>query len=389
MTPAARIQTAIELLDAILGGAAAEQTLTNWARRSRFAGSGDRAAVRDHVFDALRCRRSFAWLGGSDTGRGLMLGACRATGQDPAAVFTGATYAPAALGDGDPAGRDLRDAPPGVRLDMPDWLLPDLEPSLGSHLAEVCAALRTRAPLFLRCNVRKVSAATAADALRAEAIDTRPHPLSPTALEVTANARRVKGSGPYAQGWVEFQDVASQAVVDALPLADGMRVLDFCAGGGGKSLAMAVRADLQIVAHDVDASRMHDIAPRAERAGVHIATASPADLPGLGPFDLVLCDAPCSGSGAWRRAPEAKWTLTPDRLRELRQLQGQILDQAATLVRPGGVLAYATCELLTGENQTQVAGFLARAAGWRLTGQLRFTPLDGGDGFFLALLAAP
>lgn len=383
MTPAARLSAAIGILDRILTGAPAEQALTNWARASRFAGSGDRAAVRDLVFDALRCRRSFARLGGAGTGRGLILGGLRASGQEIAALFTGEAHAPAP-----PEGPEL--APQAASeleaLDCPDWLAPDLQASLGADFAPVMEALRHRAPVFLRVNLARGDRPAVAAGLAAEGIATRPHPLADTALEVTGNARRIQTSAAYRDGLVELQDAASQAVVEALPLEEGARVLDFCAGGGGKSLAMAGRARLRLWAHDADPRRMRDLPARAARAGVDVRLLAPGEPARHGPFDLVLADVPCSGSGSWRRAPEGKWGLTPERLQALLGIQSGILDETAALVRPGGHLAYATCSLLGCENGLQTDAFLARGAGWRRVRQLRLTPLDGGDGFFLDLL---
>lgn len=378
MTPGARISAAIEVLDRILAGARAEVALTNWGRASRFAGSGDRASIRDLVFSALRCRRSFAALGGGETGRGLMLGALRAAGTEPATLLTGAGHAPPPPGP-EEAGR----APTELEaLDCPDWLAPALRDSLGADFAPVMRALRDRAPVFLRVNLARLSRVEAIATLAAEGIEAVPHALAGSAVEVIAGARRISGSKSYLEGLVELQDAASQAVAEALPLQDGQRVLDYCAGGGGKTLAMAARARLQIEAHDADPRRMRDLPARAQRAGVEVAlTRTPH-----GPFDLVLADAPCSGSGSWRRDPEGKWALTPARLAELQAIQAEVMDRAAVLVAEGGVLAYATCSLLAGENEAQVGAFRQRHPGWSLTVQRRFTPLEGGDGFFLALL---
>jgi len=350
MTPAARVAAAIDILDLVLSGDVAEKTLTTWARKNRYAGSGDRAAIRDLVFDALRCRRSFAWLGGADTGRGLMLGRIRAAGDDPAEVFTGAGYGPTELEPGEHAGPDLAEAPLPVQLDMPDWLMPALSDSLGGDLAEVCAILRNRAPVFLRVNIAQATRADAAEQLAAEGIQTTPHALASTALQVVSNPRRVQNSQAFRDGLVELQDAASQALVETLPKS--ARVLDYCAGGGGKSLAIAATG-ARVIAHDANPARMRDLAVRAERAGVFIETVETADLAACGPFDLVLCDAPCSGSGAWRRSPEAKWRLTPESLGELHRLQAEILDDARVLVVPGGVLVYATCSMFADENEHQ------------------------------------
>ena len=378
MTPSARLAAAIAVLDRILAREPAEKALTNWGRASRFAGSGDRAAVRDLVFDALRQRRSAAAIGGGLTGRGLVLGLARAAGQ--AALFTGEGHAPALVRP-EEAGHQ----PMGAEaLDLPDWLLPELERGLGDRLPEVAEAMRHRAPVFLRVNLRKTNIAGAIDALAAEGIVADPHPLARTALEVTENARKVQTSAAFGDGLVELQDVASQAVGEMLPLVDGMTVLDHCAGGGGKTLAMAARADLRLFAHDIQPRRMADLTARARRAGVKVTLTDQPQV--LAPYDGILVDAPCSGSGSWRRDPEGKWSLTPERLEELRRTQASILDQVAPWVGPRGWLAYATCSLLAIENSAQVAAFLARHPGWHLEDERRLTPLEGGDGFYGELL---
>ncbi|AVO39247.1 RsmB/NOP family class I SAM-dependent RNA methyltransferase [Pukyongiella litopenaei] len=381
MTPAARVQAAIEILDGIGAGRAAEQALTGWARRSRFAGSGDRAAVRDHVFDALRRRRSYAALGGGSGGRALMLGAIRAAGGDPDAVFGAGGHAPAALSDAERAGgRDPRT--PQERCDMPDWLWPRLVASLGGEADAAGRALQNRAPVHLRVNLARCDRDAARHALADDGIATRPHPASPTALEVTDGARRLRNARAYLDGRVELQDAASQAVVDLLPLKPGMRVLDYCAGGGGKALAMAARAAVEIVAHDASPDRMRDLPARADRAGAQITLAATQDLAGLGPFDLVLCDAPCSGSGSWRRSPEGKWALTEARLAELTGIQRDILHRASACLVPGGLLAYATCSILDDENAQSVAHFLRAHPGWRQVASRSWPVQHGTDGFF-------
>ncbi len=382
MTPGARVAAAIAVLDRVLAGAAAEKALVNWARGSRFAGSGDRAAVRDLVFDALRRMRSCAALGGGMTGRGLMLGLARAQGADVAGLFTGQGHAPAP-----PLPQEAPRAMTGAEaLDCPDWLEDPLRAALGPDFAPVMQAMQARAPVFLRVNTRKAGLAQAQAMLAAEGIATRPHPLAATALEVTDGARRLAGAAAYTGGVVELQDAASQAVVAALPLADGMRVLDFCAGGGGKTLAMAAAARLDLTAHDAHPQRMADLPARAARAGVTVRLCDAARL--KGGFDLVLADAPCSGSGAWRRQPEARWRLNPAGLAALTVTQDAVLDAAAAQVRPGGWLAYATCSLLPAENADRIAAFLARTPGFALRHSLHLTPLDGGDGFYLALMQA-
>lgn len=386
MTPGARVAAAIEVLDLIIGGTAGERALTTWGRQHRFAGSKDRAAIRDHVFDALRCRRSFAAYGGAETGRGLMLGAFH---DDPAArdaLFSGTGYAPPPIEAGE-GSTPTPDLPLAVALDCPDWLLARLQDSLGSDLAAILGLLQTRAPVFLRVNQARIGRDEAQQMLADEGIETRAHPLSKFALEATGNARKIKLSKCYLDGLVELQDVASQAIVDLLPpLASGARVLDFCAGGGGKALAMAARSDASVFAYDAAPERMGDLSARAARAGADITLLSLDDIRTGAAFDLVYCDVPCSGSGAWRRSPEGKWTLSEDRLTELCAVQAEILQSASGFVAPGGTLAYMTCSLLDDENIKQIQDFEEQSSGWTVTLSRRLTPLDGGDGFFISLL---
>jgi 16S rRNA (cytosine967-C5)-methyltransferase len=349
MTPQARLSAAIDVLDRILAGAVVEQALTNWGRASRFAGSGDRAGVRDLVFDALRCKRSYAALGGALTGRGLVLGGLRDRGLDPAEWFSGEGHAPSVLTDADagftPAGT--------VALDCPEWLAGPLQTALGDDFTAVMQALRHRAPVFLRVNLAKATVAVAIEALAAEGILCKLNQLAKTALEVTENARKIQNSQAYLSGLVELQDAASQAPVT-------------------------------LVAHDVDPRRMRDIPARAARAGAKITVAETAAL-GKG-YDVILTDVPCSGSGSWRRDPQGKWALTEARLTALCQIQAQILDSVAGLLAPNGTLAYATCSMLNAENEDQITAFLARHPGWSNPLQRRFSPLQGADGFFVALL---
>jgi 16S rRNA (cytosine967-C5)-methyltransferase len=379
MTPAARLSAAIEVLDAILLGQAPEMVLTNWGRANRFAGSGDRAAIRDLVYDALRCRASFAALGGGLTGRGLVLGGVRAAGLEEGVLFSAEGHAPpkvTSLDEGHiPQGYDAVDCPP--------WLGPKLEATLGADFKPTLAALQSRAPVFLRVNLARLTREAAMAGLAAEGIATKPVSWVHTALEVTDNARKVQTSEGYQTGLVELQDASSQAVVAGLYLTPNAKVLDYCAGGGGKALALAARG-AKVWAHDAFPARMADLPARSSRAGQRIMiTADPADTK---PYDVVLTDVPCSGSGSWRRDPAGKWALTEARLADLCALQAQIMDDVAPLVRHGGTLAYATCSLLAEENEAQVAAFLGRHAGWIAKTQKRFSPLTGGDGFFLATL---
>ena len=379
MTPAARYQAAIEILDTVLSGVPAEKALTGWARRSRFAGSKDRAAVRDHVFECLRQKRSCTALGGDESGRGIVLGLIRSKGFETETFFTGIGHAPAELSE---AEKQRGHAPSDAEnFDLPDWLIAAFQDSLDAQAGPVAEVLKSRAPTVLRVNTRKASIAEAQAQLMSDGVTTQPLSISPTALEATEGARRVSGGQAYRDGLVELQDGASQALVDALPLEAGTRVLDYCAGGGGKTLAMAALQRAQYFAHDAHAQRLRDLPERALRAGINVRVLD--DPKSEGTFDLVLCDAPCSGAGSWRRSPEAKWLLTPEKLDELRALQAEILDKAQSLVSPEGTLAYATCSVLKAENQDQVDSFLQRHPVWKVTQQNHWLPDAQGDGFFL------
>lgn len=379
MTPAARIAAAIGVLDQILAGAPAEQALLRWSRASRFAGSGDRAALRDLVFGALRRRDSLAALGGSLSGRGLMVGLAHQAGLPLDAIFTGEGHAPAPL---TPQEATPQAADP-LPDDLPDWLRPDWHRALGAQADAVAQAMTERAPVWLRVNLAQHDPAAVAEALSAEGIATQPAPGLPSALRVVSGDRLVARSACYCDGLVELQDLSPQRACARLPLAAGMRVLDYCAGGGGKALALAARQpDMQVAAHDVTPARMADLPARAGRAGLSIALQTRP----CGPYDLVVADVPCSGSGTWRRTPDAKWRLTRARLDDLVAVQGRILEQAAVLVAPGGSLAYMTCSLLEAENGAQIDGFLAANPGFREGDRQTWTPLDGGDGFFMARL---
>jgi len=348
MTPGARVAAQIDILEAILSGVPAEKAMTNWARGNRFAGSKDRAALRDLVFQALRCRRSAGALPVPQSARAWAIGALRANGADPNEFFTGIAHAPAALSADDvtplPSDRD--------RLDLQGWVIDLLTQQYGSEqTAEIGAVLRHRAPITLRVNLQKTTRAQLKAELAKAEIETTLNPASDTALTVLTNPRRAVLQPCFEQGWFELQDAASQAVADAIAING--RVLDYCAGGGGKSLALAARSGSKIFAHDISAARMAEIGPRAARGGHDIEVISSQDLANLTKFDTVVCDLPCSGSGAWRRSPEGKWSLTSEDLQAFVLLQRDIIAKAITYLAPNACLALITCSIFEAENQGQ------------------------------------
>ena len=387
MTPQARVQAAIEILDAVIAaararGAPADRLFTEWFRTRRFAGSGDRRAVRTLVYDAIRACGDIP-----PSGRSAVM---RLAQDDPslAALFDGSRHAPAPPSAGEQVARG------GV---APGWL----EQALGASGLDEAEqqALLARAPLDIRINPLKAALATL------------PEPGEPT---VARHGRRFAPATPvdqwpaYVAGAIEVQDAGSQLVCEAVGARPGEAVVDLCAGAGGKTLALAAAMDNcgTLLACDADRSRLARLGPRAERAGVAIAAtrlldgtreaAALADW--LGRADAVLVDAPCSGTGTWRRNPEARWRLDPRELARLTALQARLLDVAAPLVRPGGRLVHVVCSLLDAEGADQVDAFLARHPGWRAVplelgagrprgGGLRLTPHhDGTDGFFVARL---
>ncbi|WP_135505707.1 RsmB/NOP family class I SAM-dependent RNA methyltransferase [Roseovarius aestuariivivens] len=385
MTPAARVQAAIDILDAVLAGTPAEQALTGWARGARYAGSKDRAAVRDHVFQALRCRRSYAALGGDETGRGLMLGQLRDSHLPIDELFSGVGHGPPPVNDVErAAGRTPR---PGTEaMDLPDWLWNRIVVSLGEEAAERTAQLlRQRAPVALRVNPKMKTVTQAIEILEENGISARSIDEVKTGLVVTDGARKIRTSHAYLDGVVELQDIASQAAMAQLDVPAGGRVLDYCAGGGGKTLALAGQAEAKWFVHDTAVQRMRDLPARAARAGTTVTTLATNELEMAAPFDLVLCDAPCSGSGTWRRSPEAKWRLSETDLERFHDTQVQILQHAESLVAPAGRLAYVTCSILTEENEETVAAFLASSPGWHQCFSRIWPVTQTQDGFYLCV----
>ena len=427
MIPAARIAAAIEVLaDIEARRRPAADALKDWGLARRFAGSGDRAAIAGLVYDALRRKASSAWIMGEASPRAEILGALKQlrglSEEEIAALFTGEGHAPAPLSEAERerlrAG-DLSGAPAHVQGDYPEWLASAFAETFGEQALEEGRALANRAPVDLRVNTLKTDRDHALAALAH--LGALPTPFSPIGLRV---AVRPDGRGPalsaepaYVKGLVEVQDEGSQLAALLTGATPGTQALDFCAGAGGKTLALAAMManQGQIYASDPDGRRLAPIFGRLERSGArNVQVRAPrgvrdvlADLAGR--CDLVLIDAPCSGSGAWRRSPDAKWRMRPGALEQRIKDQAESLENAARFVRPGGRLVYVTCSLLKAENEDRVAAFLeshgdflpleaahwARACGLealaahasRLGAGIRLSPLrTATDGFYVAAL---
>jgi 16S rRNA (cytosine967-C5)-methyltransferase len=427
MTPAARIAAAIEVLSDIeTRKRPTSEAMKDWGVAHRFAGSGDRANVANLIYDTLRVRASSAWIMGNDAPRAAVIGMLRRfRGLDHAAVsglFGSDRYAAPALSEAEKAaltGGSLEGAPSHVRGDYAEWLDPYLDHAFGEKRVEEAAALAARAPLDLRVNLLKAIRPNIIEAIGHFQPEATPH--SPLGIRI---APREDGRVPYVQGEpafikgaVEVQDEGSQLVSLVAGARPNEQVLDLCAGAGGKTLALAAQMNNtgQIFATDNDSRRLKNIHERLTRAGVrNVQVRTPKgrapDIAGLeGQMHLVVVDAPCTGTGTWRRNPDAKWRIRPGSLEQRTREQAEVLDLAARCVRPGGRLAYITCSLLDEENGAQVRALLGRrkdfgvtphgeaAAAAGLTALSGFTDVSGlgllfsplrthTDGFFVAIL---
>lgn len=384
MHASARIAAAIEVLDDIeTRRRPASDALKDWGLAHRFAGSKDRAAIASLAYDALRRRASARFLMKAESARAEMIGALLLARDMPvdeiSAHFSGIGHAPAPLSEAELAALqnpDLSDAPDWVKGDYPQWLAPHFSRAFGPRAAEEGRALAARAPLDLRANALKTTREKMLEELSyfgASACRYAPLGLR-IAQGADGRAPALAGEPAYVRGLVEIQDEGSQLAARLARAAPGEQVLDLCAGGGGKTLAMAADMDNrgQIYATDSDGRRLTPIFARLERAGVrNVQVRAPrqsqlrspaagrdpvADLAGA--CDLVLVDAPCTGTGTWRRNPDAKWRMRPGALEQRQKAQNEVLDRAAEMVKPGGRLVYVTCSALCEENEDRVAEFL-------------------------------
>jgi 16S rRNA (cytosine967-C5)-methyltransferase len=424
MRDAGRLAAAIEVLSQIEERhRPVRMALKNWGESARYAGSKDRAFVSGLVLDVLRRRRSLGWRVGDDSVRAVALGALRflwdwpvervaeAAGEEP--------HGPGPLTKAERTAletpRDPAEAPAPVKGDYPDWLDAQMTRAFGDDRAAEGAALSERAPVDLRVNLLKSDperTLKALSSLLAQPTDVLPTALRMPALDPMTRSGAVETIPQFSKGWFEVQDLGSQIAATAAGEVKGKQVLDLCAGGGGKTLALAAAMGNtgQIYAYDSDARRLADTIRRADRAGVRNlqirSPVNPDPLKGLeGRMDVVFIDAPCSGTGSWRRHPDTKWRLSPETLAQRIADQDAVLDSGAAFVKPGGRLVYVTCSVLPEEDEDRVAAFLARVPGFVATpatdnpkltrhltaeGFLRLTPRTAGtDGFFVAVLEKP
>lgn len=420
-----RIQAAIEVLEDIdKRHRPVADALKDWGVSHRFAGSGDRAAIGNIVYDALRHRRSAAFLMGEETARARAFGAMLLesgwTLDRLSEALEGDRFAPPPPTEAERAAvadNRLEDAPPEVRADLPDWCVAPFTTSFGDEWVAEAQAMALRPPLDLRVNVVRATRERMLRTLEefgAASTDLAPHGIRIPPIAGEGRHPNVQAEPAFQQGFFEVQDEGSQIASELAGAKAGETVLDFCAGAGGKTLALSAAMENtgRIIAHDAEKPRLapiFDRLRRAEATNVEVV-ARLRELDDLrDACDLVLVDAPCTGSGTWRRRPDAKWRLSPRQLDVRLGEQRAILDQAAGFVRPNGRLAYITCSVFEAENGAQVAAFLERnpafapvdhralweeyfpgrsdKARFHRTAGLMLSPLKSGtDGFFFALL---
>lgn len=389
-----RLAGAIEILDDIeTRRRPVADALKDWGLAHRFAGSGDRAAIGNIVYDALRMKLSHAWLmddeSASALGYAVMLRQWGMTAEGLVAEFDGDKFAPAPLAQSALdafAARHLADAPLHVQGDIPEWVVASFERNFGDGWLSEAKALTERPALDLRANTLKADRAKVLKALdRVGAVATK---LAPNGVRIAAGTLasrlpNVTAELSFQKGWFEVQDEGSQLVAALLRPQEGEQVLDYCAGGGGKTLAASAEMNNkgQVHAFDADRKRLAPIIERLKRAGtrnvqVHDSIASLEAY--VGRFDRVLIDAPCTGTGTWRRRPDTKWRMNDKNLAERTAQQVEVLNAAAQYVKPGGYLAYVTCSLLPEENQDQTARFVAENPGFAiLSSQDDFAAVTG------------
>lgn len=420
MTPSARLSAAIEVLaDIEASRRPAPDALKDWGLSHRFAGSGDRAAIASLVYDTLRRRASAAWLMGSETPRATLLGALKLargmSAAEIAALCDGGRFAPEPLDAAEAEALEsgsLDGAPIHVAGDCPEWIAPSLTNAFGGDVVPELQALATRAPLDLRANLLKTTREAALADVAHWTVAPTPH--SPWGLRVApgadGRAPSVQSDPAFLEGRIEIQDEGSQLAALLSGAKPGETVVDLCAGGGGKTLALAAMMGGRgrLIATDADPRRLAPIHARLARAGASAEVRTPrgkadplADLDAAA--DLVVVDAPCTGTGTWRRNPDAKWRLRPGSLSLRVSEQASVLERAARLVKPGGRMAYITCSVLPEENDEAIASFLLRMSGAKVEAMpeaaslgdavrstrygLQMTPLRSGtDGFYVSRL---
>ena len=380
-------QSVIEILDTYLNEAKIDFVLRKWAIKHRFAGSSDRRKIKDIIFDIIRQKKSCEHVGGGFSGRNLLIGYLKLKGTELSSVFDNSKFGPEELTIKEQnINVDLSNLSNIYELDFPSWLIPILRRSLLNEFSNVVKALRNRSHIQLRVNLKKISRLNAMTELQKNNIECEINELCSTALNVLNGAQHILTSQCFENGFVELQDAGSQLVSKLIEINYNDKVLDMCAGAGGKSLSISCGAELDMAyfAWDINFDRRKDIDARSKRAGVKIEKV--IKLSSKSFYNKIIIDAPCSGSGSWRRDPEGKWRLDEDILDNYVKTQRELILKGLKLLAPRGQILYITCSILDIENGKLIDDLISSVLSLRLVKSISLVPSSKSDGFYGAVL---
>ena len=380
-------QSVIEILDTYLNEAKIDFVLRKWAIKHRFAGSSDRRKIKDIIFDIIRQKKSCEHVGGGFSGRNLLIGYLKLKGTELSSVFDNSKFGPEELTIKEQnINVDFSNLSNIYELDFPSWLIPILRRSLLNEFSNVVKTLRNRSHIQLRVNLKKISRLNVMKKLQKNNIECEINELCSSALNVLNGAQHILASPCFENGFVELQDAGSQLVSELIEINYNDKVLDMCAGAGGKSLAISCGAELDATyfAWDINFDRMKDIDARSKRAGVKIEKV--IKLSSKSFYNKIIIDAPCSGSGSWRRDPEGKWRLDEDILDNYVKTQKELILKGLKLLAPRGQILYITCSILDIENDKLIDDLISSVLSLKLVRSISLVPSSKSDGFYGAVL---
>ena len=393
----AQANAAISILDDFLDGQNLNSILFNWTKNNRYAGSSDRESIRNIVFDVLRVKKTFASVLEKEkqaiNGRALVFLYSVFYSLQLDDIFTGQKYGPEKLNIFEreffKIAKENNNENFAVINNVPDFLVAEFKRSLGSKFENAMRLLERRAPVSIRVNPLKSDISSILECLSLEGIEGKKSKIVRYGINIIGNPRRLTQIQAFKDGRFEVQDLHSQKIIEDLPLNEHTKVLDYCAGSGGKilSIACSLKGNGKFYIHDIDERKLKEADLRAKRAGVKFKRLEGENLPKYcRSFDCIIVDVPCSGSGAWRRNPQQKWRITPKSLNEILTRQTVILDEAKDLLKKNGYIFYITCSLLKIENEEVIHKFLMENKHFRLFNKKNVTIDNCGDGFFCAVL---
>ena len=380
-------QSVIEILDTYLNEAKIDFVLRKWAIKHRFAGSSDRRKIKDIIFDIIRQKKSCEHVGGGFSGRNLLIGYLKLKGIELSSVFDNSKFGPEELTIKEQnINVDFSNLSNIYELDFPSWLIPILRRSLLNEFSNVVKTLRNRSHIQLRVNLKKISRLNVMKKMQKNNIECEINELCSSALNVLNGAQHILASPCFENGFVELQDAGSQLVSELIEINYNDKVLDMCAGAGGKSLAISCGAEMDATyyAWDINFDRMKDIDARSKRAGVKIEKV--IKLSSKSVYNKIIIDAPCSGSGSWRRDPEGKWRLDEDILDNYVKTQKELILKGLKLLAPRGQILYITCSILDIENDKLIDDLISSVLSLKLVRSISLVPSSKSDGFYGAVL---